>query len=132
MAEILTMPRHRLYVQEVPGKGRGVFTAEPIPGGAVIEVAPVIAIPELGGTAFSADRTIDRYLFKFGDWMAVALGYGSLYNHSYEPNARYDPDVERLTITFVALRDIEANEEITTNYNRKVDDRSPLWFTVVP
>ena len=62
--------------------------------------------------------------------MAVALGYGSLYNHSYQPNARYD-DVGRLTKVFSALRDIEPGEEITVNYNGKPGDRGPVGFDVV-
>lgn len=130
MADPVT-PIRRLYVQEVEGKGRGVFTSEAIAAGAVIEEAPVIVIPELGGTAFAPTRTIDRYLFKFGnDWMALALGYGSLYNHSYEPNARYETNLDRLTIVYTALRDIKEDEEILVNYNCDPDDRSPLWFQV--
>ena len=48
--------------------------------------------------------------------LALALGYGSLYNHSYQPNARYD-DQPAGAMTFTALRDIRAGEEITINYN---------------
>ena len=31
-----------------------------------------------------------EYVFKWGDGVvAIALGYGSLYNHSYDPNAAF-------------------------------------------
>ena len=62
--------------------------------------------------------------------MALALGYGSLYNHSYKPNARYD-DVGPQTKEFTALRDIQPGEEITVNYNAEPKSRSAVWFEVV-
>jgi uncharacterized protein len=80
---------------------------------------------ELGGTRLS------NYCFAWGrDQVALALGYGSIYNHSYSPNARYD-DVGPQTKVFTALRDIEPGEEITVNYNGKPRSRTAVWFDVV-
>ena len=62
--------------------------------------------------------------------LALALGYGSLYNHSYRPNARYD-DVGQRTKLFTALRAIEPGEEITINYNGDPEDGSPVGFEVI-
>ena len=62
--------------------------------------------------------------------MALALGFGSLYNHSYRPNARYD-DVGRQAKAFTALRDIAAGEEVTVNYNGEPGLRRRVWFEVV-
>ena len=62
--------------------------------------------------------------------VALALGYGSLYNHSYRPNARYD-DIGQLTKIFTALRDIPPGEEITVNYNGDPSDRAAVAFEVV-
>jgi len=71
------------------------------------------------------------YVFDWGKGtVALALGYGSLYNHSYAPNARYDDEGQRTKI-FTALRDIEAGEEITVNYNGHEDDQSPVGFDVI-
>ena len=51
-----------------------------------------------------------------------------------ERNARQQQTVDRLleagTIRFVALRDIEAGEEVTTNYNGNPDSQEPVWFDV--
>ena len=74
---------------------------------------------------------LDNYYYKWGGNLedaALSLGYGSLYNHSYEPNAVYVKNIEEFVIDFVALRDIEEGEEITVNYNGRPDDKSPLWF----
>ena len=48
---------------------------------------------------------------------ALALGSGSLSNHSFRPNARYD-EVGPQTREFTAVRDIAPCEEITVNYQR--------------
>ena len=57
----------------------------------------------------------------------LALGFGSLYNHSYRPNARYD-DVGPQAKSFTALRDIAPGEEITVNYNGEPGRRKKVWF----
>ncbi len=117
-----------IEVKRVKGKGRGVFARRQIRKGEVIETVPVIVLPgeEVGDGSASTD-----YCFAWGrGTVALALGYGSLYNHSYEPNACYE-DVGGRTKLFVAIRDIAAGEEITVNYNGEPGDRSPVWFDVI-
>lgn len=122
-----------LEIREVPGKGRGVFALEAIPEGTVIEECPVIVVPEeelqlLGATILS------NYFFRWGpceDEAAIALGYGSLYNHAREPNAVYVRKYEARVLAFVSLREIKASEEITVNYHGGFGDRSPPWFEVL-
>jgi hypothetical protein len=99
--------------------------------GEVIERAPVLVLP-VGEIDEEADWTgLWGYCFMWGEGtVALALGYGSLYNHSYQPNARYD-DVGRQTKVFSALRDIAAGEEITVNYNGDPTDSSPVGFRVI-
>jgi len=63
------------------------------------------------------------------NYVALGLGYASIYNHSYEPNARYAreaPDV----LVFTAVRDIAAGEEVTINYHGEPGDRRPVDFEV--
>ncbi|HNE48113.1 MAG TPA: SET domain-containing protein-lysine N-methyltransferase, partial [Saprospiraceae bacterium] len=59
---------------------------------------------------------------------AIALGYGSLYNHSYNPNARYEVDFDEEVIRFYTLSTIKAGGEITVNYNGDWQDQNPVWF----
>jgi SET domain-containing protein len=117
-----------IEVKRIKGKGRGVFARRRIRKGEIIERVPVIVLPAeevVGGT------TLASYAFKWGRGQAaLALGYGSLYNHSYRPNARYW-DVGPRTKEFTALRDIEPGEEITVNYNGKPRSRASIWFEVV-
>lgn len=120
-----------LYLAELPGKGRGVFAQRQIHGGELIERAPVIVVP--AGQWEAMDKTIlFEYFFAWGEHSAIALGYGSLYNHSYRPNARYVKLLAEQVIEFYALRDIQPGEEILINYNVDPADDSPLWFHVLP
>jgi len=116
---------------KIEGKGRGVFAAKRIERGTVIEVAPVIVLPpnewsDVGNTS------LYNYCFRWGDdddHAALALGYGSLYNHSYSPNAEYERNRDEGTIHFVAIAPIAKDDEITVNYNGTGDNR-PVWFQV--
>ena len=75
-----------------------------------------------------------NYCFTWGDnyeHTAIALGYGSLYNHSYTPNAMFTNNIDNLSIDFYAIADIDDGQEITINYNEDSEDKSPLWFDVL-
>ncbi len=61
---------------------------------------------------------------------AIALGYGSIYNHSFTPNARYY-DGRNQTKIFMAIRDIKAGEEITVNYNGDPKKKDKVDFHVI-
>ncbi len=121
-----------LFVSRTADRGRGVFTSRDLKAGEVIEVCPVIVFSK-------KDRLLidDTFLYEYyyewgknGNKGAIALGYGSVYNHSYQPNARYEPDFELNIMEYIALRDIKAGEEITTNYNYDPEDDSPVWWEV--
>jgi SET domain-containing protein len=121
------------YVRFIEDKGRGVFTDKKINIGDIIESSPVIEFPE-EDWKHVAETVINSYCFFWGEDRkrgALALGHGSLYNHSYKPNAKYIRKVSEKVIDFVAIKDIEAGEEITVNYNGVPDDNEPVWFDVI-
>jgi SET domain-containing protein len=60
--------------------------------------------------------------------MALSLGFGSLYNHAKDPNASYYLTKENRTITYYALADIPAGQEITINYSGEPGQDFPEWF----
>lgn len=121
-----------LEVRETPNRGRGVFALAAIPAGTLIETAYVIPIPrdEMGAIESCILADYDFRWGQDGREGAIALGYGSLYNHSYTPNAHYVKHFERLTIDFIALKDIAPGEEIRTNYNGDPDSKKMVWFEV--
>jgi SET domain-containing protein len=121
-----------IEVKEVRKKGRGVFARTSIPKGTVIERVPVIVVPVQEIFSQAPKSKLADYVFVWGsDTVAVALGYGSLYNHSYQPNAQFF-DSGRHTKIFMAIRDIQKGEEITVNYNGYPRGRSRVGFRVVP
>jgi SET domain-containing protein len=120
-----------LSVRPSPGKGRGVFAERRFAQGELIERAPVLVLPP-ADQAHVAQTRLDDYCYAWGEsreLLALALGYGSLYNHAFAPNALYQRQPELDALDFIALRDIEPGEEITINYNGRPDDPTPLWFS---
>jgi SET domain-containing protein len=126
------MSQHQpsLYITTSPLGGRGVFSAAAIAAGEIIEICQLILLsPE--DLALIHRTKLHDYYFLWGQPEgsgAIALGYGSLYNHSHQPNAYYHMDKEWETIDIIALRDITAGEEITFNYNGDPDDHEKIWF----
>lgn len=119
------------------GRGaRGVYAAEPIAVGQIIERVPVLLIPKsqvFGDDPIARNAArISWYVFEWKvptkrPYVALALGYGSIYNHSFHPNARYRcvaPDA----IEYECIRPIDAGDEITINYNGDPADMSPVGF----
>jgi SET domain-containing protein len=121
-----------IYVAPSPLGGRGVFTSEDIPEGTPIEISPVIVLPHKDVPHIHATKLHDYY-FTWGNKdqkCAIVLGYGSIYNHSYHPNAQYVPDYQGQTLDFYALTDIKAGEEITVNYSGNPEGERMVWFEV--
>ncbi|MGL6097059.1 MAG: SET domain-containing protein-lysine N-methyltransferase [Fimbriiglobus sp.] len=104
-------------------RSRAVFAAAPIRAGAVIETCPVIRVPA-GELDPGQTCTLSDYVFvsrpdpAHGDVLLIALGFGSLYNHSDAPNARFVVRDDALVIT--AARAIAAGEEVTFDYGYPV------------
>ena len=121
-----------LYVAPSPLGGRGVFTAAEVPEGALIEISPVLVLKP--ADCAPIDKTdLFSYYFLWGvkeETCAIALGYGSLYNHSYHPNARYLADYEEDRLLFYSITDIGAGEEITVNYMGSPEEKGRVWFRV--
>jgi hypothetical protein len=120
-----------IEVKRIPGKGRGVFAREFIPAGTIFERVPLLVIPAKEVLECEHGGFLSQYVFEYGRGkVALALGFGSLYNHSYAPNARYD-DAGRQVKEYKALRDIQPGEEITINYNGAEDCPDPVGFDVL-
>lgn len=117
-------------VAVIAGKGRGVLAGRAIRRGEVVERVPVLVVPSRDYAALSS-TVLDSYVYDWGAGeLAVALGNGSLYNHSFQPNLAYERRPEEQTIEYRALRDIAAGEELLINYNGRVDDHTPMRFDV--
>lgn len=101
-------------------RGRGVFTTRAHGAGEVVETAVAFVfslrsahLPDLlRKCIFSWEVLAEQ-----PGTRALALGFGSLYNHANPANMRYEADAEHELLRFIAVRDIAADEELTINYN---------------
>lgn len=100
--------------------GRGLIAAKDIREREIIEISPYLRINSHDSRCMDA-TVIESYRFLIdgenilGD-TCLALGYGSLFNHSEEPNVDYDIDPSRSIIEYVTLRDIEKGEQLFIDY----------------
>lgn len=114
----------------MPDAGRGVFARVAIKKGELIETCPVIEIPQHDVATLSHSILL-TYFYFFGkkkERMVVVLGFGSIYNHTYTPNALYKEREKERMIEYIAKKDIQKDEEITVNYVQEKKVKHPLWF----
>ena len=107
--------------------GRGVFASKPIEKGEVIEVAPILVL-QFEDFVDTRWNLLFEYYFWMDDEVVLALGYGSMYNHSKTANAEYLINIKDKSITFTASEDIKTGQEIFFNYKGSTTSKAPLWF----
>lgn len=127
-------PSIKTYVSQskITGAKRGVFASENIEKGETIESCPTIEIPKQE-LEFLQNSFLTSYIFFYGknkERLLIALGFGSMYNHNYTPNAEYKIDQQAKKIEFSSLKTIQKGEEITINYVQESKSGVPLWFEV--
>lgn len=120
----------KTYIEESPLGGRGVFANERLEPGDIIEFCPMLILPEKDRILIDQTILYDYY-FEWGDdqkELALALGYGSIYNHSYDPNALYETYFEEKIMVIKARTIIHQGSEILISYNQDPKDRRKVWF----
>jgi SET domain-containing protein len=105
----------RLYVANSPMKDAewGVFTDSFIAKGTTIEIARTLKLKN--EHLFQDGNMLNDYVFKLDDKHSLlALGFGSLFNHSEKPMVSYK--VTDGKVFYYTLQDIFPNDEITISY----------------
>jgi len=121
-----------LYIIDDKIKGRCVYTSEDLHIGDLIEICPIIKIKK-GNLEYLNKTNIYNYYFLWeeeGYEACVALGYGSLYNHSAQPNAEVVMDYDDNTIRIEAKTEIKSGTEILIDYTGGTRGVVELWFAV--
>jgi uncharacterized protein len=119
-----------LYIKEVQGKGRAVFSRQFISMGEIIERCPVIVLPAEDFDTVLSSQLADYFFYfnKDENTLTLALGFGSLYNHALHPNANYLLEHEDRMMTYRAIEDIEPGTEICINYAGEPGKDYTEWF----
>jgi SET domain-containing protein len=142
-----TCDTNPLRLGRSPLSGRGVFAARDLPAETVVEVSPVLLLHRADGDHAGS---LARYVFEWDEdadetAYAMALGWGSMFNHSGTPSCRYlraddDDTIAGLVglagdpmpwaadsqlapaLVFVTNRAVRAGEELTIDYSGCGDD----------
>ena len=126
-------PPKKIYLKHIDEKGLGVFAKDFIKSAEIIEICPIHL---LGAYHVNEDKdTFYNYTFAYPfkakpeeRQFAICWGYGSLYNHNgSNSNADTYDNPNEQTISFVAIKDIQKDEEICIDYGSGwVADRKNL------
>jgi SET domain-containing protein len=119
-----------LVIAPSKNRGRGVYTTKNIAAGTVIEISPIIELSPKDRKQIEGTK-LYHYIFEWGKSKrkaAVALGYVSMYNHSFDPNCEYEMDYENGNMTVRTIKPVKKGEELCFSYNGDPADQSPLWF----
>jgi SET domain-containing protein len=124
--------RKVIIVKRTGKKGLGVFALKDFKEGEIIESAPVLIFNTKGRR--NLEKTLlSHYIYPWRSTRGAALilGYGSIYNHSFSPNADWKQNFKTRCMVYRAIKSIKKGEEITVNYNGEPDDDKPIdWFEV--
>lgn len=101
---------NKIFVKKSHTHGFGVFAAKTFKKGTLLEECYIL-ISRKGG-----DKALEDYYFDVKGKYGTFLGYGSIYNHSEDPNADYSINVKRRIATIKAARTIRKGEEIFVSY----------------
>ncbi len=122
----------KIEVRTTGKKGRGIFALADFKKGEVIEVCPVLTFNTKERK--NLEKTLlNHYIYPWRSTRgaSLVLGYGSIYNHSFSPNADWKQDFKKESMIYKALKPIKKGDEILVNYNGEPDDNSPIdWFDV--
>lgn len=99
-------------------RGLGVFAGKDFEQGEIVEIAPCIYVTGYDESAFG-DYVFASNVDEEGS--LLALGYGSLYNHSDDPSIEYQQYGKRFMV-YRTIRAVSRGEELTVYYG---DD----WWT---
>lgn len=111
-------------------KGRGVFALGSFKSGEIVEICPTLRMTPTE-RKHCAKTVLNYYMYPWRSTRSASLvlGYGSIYNHSFNPNADWKQNFKTRTMVYRAIKPIKKGEEITVNYNGEPDDMTPVdWF----
>jgi SET domain-containing protein len=120
-----------------PVKGRGLISKKFIQKGTILDIAHVLLISNKDEEKIR-ETLINRYTFEWKDpnngsdyQAALAMSPCEFMNHSYNPNVAYEKNYKEKTIKFYTVKDITPGEELTINYNGKLNKLDPMWIEFI-
>lgn len=107
--------QNKLVIKKSSTHGYGVFAEKNLRKGEKIEECYMIV--SRGG-----DKTLEDFYFDAKGRYALFTGFGSIYNHSDDPNGDYTLYIKNRVAIIKASRPIKRGEEIFVSYGEE-------WFS---
>lgn len=107
----------RLFMGWTESLGHCVFAKELIKEQTFVEIAPAVIF----NSSDKIDHNLMNYVVAWEGQLAVVLGWAMLYNHSDDNNCAFSMNYHDRLMAVVAVKDIEAGQQLTVNYG-------PDWF----
>ena len=118
-----------LFIAQTEHKGRGIFSSIDLEEGDLIEICPLLFLPQQQIKWINKTNLYDYYfLWPESESIVIALGYGSIYNHSKKANAEITMDLGDQQMYIYCCRPIQAGQEILIDYTGGTKPESELWF----
>jgi hypothetical protein len=118
---------NKIFVGVSPSlKIRGIISNANFQKGTVIERCPVILYPISQEPIIELTELTKYHFYWTKKYNAIALGFGSLYNHSYCANCDYSRNYKEKVMIFKTVKRVKEGEELTINYNNISDSKTQL------
>jgi len=89
----------------------------------LLYISPVLLFDEKNYEEHGKHTVLDHYTYNWTNGSKVlALGLGSMFNHSSNPNMGFILDYTNMRIIYKTIKSIEANSELCISYG------SRIWF----
>jgi uncharacterized protein len=93
-------------------KGRALFAEKNISKGELVESCELIFVKNSEIT-----RSIEAYVYQYDNkHVVIALGNGSLINHSDDPNCEFYFSFKKKLLIIRTIKNVSKGEELTINY----------------
>lgn len=119
---------NKIFISKSKIQGNGIFAKVNIRKNSIIDICPVLIFSAKDANIIE-NTSIGSYHYQWtrGKYV-LALGFGSLFNHSYDANCQYEMQYKEKTIRFIACKNIKKGEEVFINYNGDPDCKKKVWF----
>lgn len=128
--ETPTLHTSPVKILSTPDKGRGIYASQDLKPGTLIDISPVLLLNDAeyyGGGKEGEGKGVEGsclrgYVFTWRGkekGFALALGMGSLFNHSIVPNVSFELNRSAYTIQYKTFKSVKEGEELCIFYGHK-------------
>lgn len=105
-----------LIIKNTKKYGRGLYATRNFKKGEIIEISPVVIVEKSDVHTIEA-TVLNLYVFEWNkNTSALALGNGSLFNHSRRSNVSYMNSFRTKEIVFVTTKNIKKGQQLFIDY----------------